>query len=413
MAGTNGSRFNDVWSSSDGFTWTQETSAAPWSIREEAAATIYNNKIWLTGGQSTALTNDVWSSPNGKDWVREYVASNWAARSEHTIAALNSKLLIFGGTTGTLNNEIWQSEFPEDISISSPMANQNSLAAVANNGIPFRLRMAIHVTSGDIGAGDGTMKIQFAQRGADNTCDTNFTNEIYSDISPSTGKVRFYNNPNAIDGIAFISNAADPVHSGHAILTQSYEESNSFGFRKGVQVGEDGLWDFSLVTSGAVIGEYYCFRAVKNDGATLATYERIPEIYIGTINNSPSVPSLISPNNGATNTSRYPTFSFMSNDYENDLVTYFIEICANASCSSVAQSASVSSQTQGVTVNHTFNQGLSLSTQYWWRVRAIDPSGSNTYSDWSSIYSFTVGNGNAVTEINGGVNIQGGTTIGQ
>lgn len=38
---------------------------------------------------------------------------------------------------------------------------------------------------------------------------------------------------------------------------------------------------------------------------------------------------------------------------------------------------------------------LDASTEYFWRVRAIDPSGSNSYGDWSATRSFTTGGGSS------------------
>ena len=40
-------------------------------------------------------------------------------------------------------------------------------------------------------------------------------------------------------------------------------------------------------------------------------------------------------------------------------------------------------------VDYTVQSDLTASTTYYWRVRAIDPAGSNTYGDWSSTRSFT------------------------
>lgn len=55
----------DVWSSHDGITWMQETSAAPWDARRGHASLAYKNKLWLLGGAYTDVPvylNDVWVS---------------------------------------------------------------------------------------------------------------------------------------------------------------------------------------------------------------------------------------------------------------------------------------------------------------------------------------------------------------
>jgi hypothetical protein len=43
---------------------------------------------------------------------------------------------------------------------------------------------------------------------------------------------------------------------------------------------------------------------------------------------------------------------------------------------------------------------LSVSTVYYWRVRGIDPSGSNTYGAWATTRSFTTGTGGGGTALN-------------
>jgi hypothetical protein len=52
--------------------------------------------------------------------------------------------------------------------------------------------------------------------------------------------------------------------------------------------------------------------------------------------------------------------------------------------------------TSGTNIQYTVQSGLPLDT-YYWRVRAIDQLGSNTYGAWSDTYSFTVTTGTSST----------------
>jgi hypothetical protein len=52
---------------------------------------------------------------------------------------------------------------------------------------------------------------------------------------------------------------------------------------------------------------------------------------------------------------------------------------------------------------------LTPNTTYYLRAKAIDPGGSNTYSSYSSTYSFTTASQDV--RIQGGTTIKGGTTI--
>lgn len=78
----------DVWSSSDGYHWDLEVSLTPWSEsplspRMFTVVGVYDDKLWLFGGQNcaagffapgyaslpTLFFNDVWCSENGTDWT--------------------------------------------------------------------------------------------------------------------------------------------------------------------------------------------------------------------------------------------------------------------------------------------------------------------------------------------------------
>ena len=54
---------NDVWSSEDGVTWTEETSGATWSGRYTPEAIPYDNKIWIMGGNNgVTAQRDIYAS---------------------------------------------------------------------------------------------------------------------------------------------------------------------------------------------------------------------------------------------------------------------------------------------------------------------------------------------------------------
>lgn len=60
--------------------------------------------------------------------------------------------------------------------------------------------------------------------------------------------------------------------------------------------------------------------------------------------------------------------------------------------------------TSGENIQYTVQSALSNSTLYYWRVRGIDPSGSNTYGAWATTRSFTTtaGGGTVVQDLIGG-----------
>ena len=62
---------NDVWYSTDGTNWTEATSSADWSAKNDAASLVFDNKMWILGGrESSGLKNDVWYSTDGTNWTQ-------------------------------------------------------------------------------------------------------------------------------------------------------------------------------------------------------------------------------------------------------------------------------------------------------------------------------------------------------
>ncbi|MGJ4746167.1 choice-of-anchor D domain-containing protein [Leptospira sp. SA-E8] len=94
---------NDAWSSVDGVTWTKETDSAPWSGRKQFGAVVFDNKIWIMGGEtntSPTYANDVWYSSDGVNWTLATSNAGWPPRSLFAIFAFDNKLWVAGGWGG-------------------------------------------------------------------------------------------------------------------------------------------------------------------------------------------------------------------------------------------------------------------------------------------------------------------------
>ncbi len=114
MGGTdNGTNvYNDVWSTSDGANWTQETAHAAWQGRNALAAAVFNNKIWVMGGIKSFSNNyaqigDVWSSPDGINWTQESASPPWGARAYANAVVFNNKMWLLAGYVGGRKNDVW------------------------------------------------------------------------------------------------------------------------------------------------------------------------------------------------------------------------------------------------------------------------------------------------------------------
>jgi len=108
---------NDVWSSTDGVEWIQETAAAPWASRLWFSSVVYRDRIWVIGGWSNSpSTNhgDAWYSRDGKTWTEYKATPVWKARHEHSAFVFQDKLWIAGGHAKPLSNEVWSLSLPKD-----------------------------------------------------------------------------------------------------------------------------------------------------------------------------------------------------------------------------------------------------------------------------------------------------------
>lgn len=76
----------DVWSyPGPNYTWVNSTNAPGWGVREGHASVVANGKMWLFGGSASQLgnfvSNDVWYSTNGSAWTQQTANAPWGARS--------------------------------------------------------------------------------------------------------------------------------------------------------------------------------------------------------------------------------------------------------------------------------------------------------------------------------------------
>ena len=108
--------YNEVWSSSDGVTWTH--TAAPWPGRINSELVAFSGRIWMIGGISpgsvavvTSIFGDVWSSSDGANWTQETAAAEFGGRSNHRVVTDGQKLLLIAGAdvNGVVQRDVWSS----------------------------------------------------------------------------------------------------------------------------------------------------------------------------------------------------------------------------------------------------------------------------------------------------------------
>ncbi|MSS70239.1 MAG: hypothetical protein EXS64_01995 [Candidatus Latescibacteria bacterium] len=106
--------YNDVWCSPDGKTWTQTTDQAPWPVRIWNTVIAYKNRLWVLGGFRAEPTwnnfDDVWYSADGANWHPLTTETIWSPRHEISVYVFDDKLWVIGGNAWPLMNDAWYLE---------------------------------------------------------------------------------------------------------------------------------------------------------------------------------------------------------------------------------------------------------------------------------------------------------------
>jgi len=112
--------YSDVWSSSDGVSWTQVAQSSPWPPRGMiGGSVVFRDRMWLLGGgtydtpatPSRKFYNDVWSSADGVSWRQHLESAPWAPRQYHEVAVYDNKMWVLEGFNSDSGNrrDVWYS----------------------------------------------------------------------------------------------------------------------------------------------------------------------------------------------------------------------------------------------------------------------------------------------------------------
>lgn len=102
---------NDVWRSSDGYTWELVTASAPWKPRMWPSTVVYDGRLYVVGGFSNRDVenfSDIWSSANGSDWSEVVTPNQFPARHWVSLFAVSDGIMLVAGNGWPLTNDVWR-----------------------------------------------------------------------------------------------------------------------------------------------------------------------------------------------------------------------------------------------------------------------------------------------------------------
>jgi hypothetical protein len=204
--------------------------------------------------------------------------------------------------------------------------------------------------------------------------------------------------------------------------------------------GSDGVWGLAttilnvspgVAQSVSGTAQRYLFATATLDDSTCGGVSAITSMEL-LYNAVPDAPTRVLPTASALNVNTLPELRLGTTEGDSDYLRYKIEVCSTSDCAVVVRTIDQTSSQTGWT-SQSLQSGtaypggptltqlaihqyqptpLSGSTQYWWRAQATDPGGTNTWSDYSAIGTFTTAAAaRSQLSIGGGTTIYGGTNF--
>jgi hypothetical protein len=112
--GTAGQGTADVYRSTDGITWTQ-VAAPPFAPRLYHGMVVFNDRMYVVAGVSgedyamSGRYNDVWSTSNGATWTNSVGGTVFAPRATPTLIVHSGELWVIGGHALSFQGDVWRS----------------------------------------------------------------------------------------------------------------------------------------------------------------------------------------------------------------------------------------------------------------------------------------------------------------
>jgi hypothetical protein len=241
----------------------------------------------LTQGSSMTLRGQTTSSGGGSGGTKIAVGAQDIIQASATssgtkvmtgTAAVNTGALVALVPAPILEQASYRFFANTDSATASTTLQSTDTGVTVERGVPLRLRLNLGVSSAPLSSG-ANLILQYAQYDG-SSCSTSTFQALGA--TNSGNPVRYYDNPSVADDTTYVTSANDPTRSGVTSNGQFYVES-VFSTRTTIPVGQDGLWDFSIMLDANVVyGQMYCLRVVNIDNSQIATYTKYPTITAAT-----------------------------------------------------------------------------------------------------------------------------------
>ncbi|MCB9811903.1 DUF2341 domain-containing protein [Candidatus Nomurabacteria bacterium] len=378
-----------------------------------------NNNITYTAGHTVVSTNGVpfylvYEDVSIHSDEKNVVGSVQARKFANNISS------TFGAEEYSQNPEYEQLSYGwyESTSSSTPTAfwplGDGATAAegvaitgggAVNDGDTLRLRLNVAASVATTTAGGELFSLEYATA-TDCSLSTNVWSPL-GEIGSTTAAFTGFDQSGLSDNASLSSTTL-----ASSTAAQSYEEENYTEFNPTTMVpGDVGEWDWSIYVNSTETNTNYCFRMVRADGGAFQTYTGYPELETA---GPPLAPNLSVYFDNEATADTVPILEFSAVDSSGDDIEYQVQIDDDRAFGSPAidkssitffnsfSNLSIGSDkapfNSGDPIRFTGATTLATGTTYYWRVRGNDPSGSNTWGDWSEVDSFTVDSGVTVSE---------------
>jgi hypothetical protein len=223
---------------------------------------VFNDRIWLIGGNQAGGSSSIWSSPDGHNWNIEAQEAPFGSRSDFGITQVDGELILSGGKdeSGIPQNDIWTSTdgkqwTKSNSSLPKPLSGHLAIEE-SNNSSDSAIKLFSGVTSSE-----GTLFNSVYRSSADN-------------YSYANSEWREYANSSVTMDVLVHTVKATNVNDGLVVAEKQISDTDEVRLYLGTQ-GEQNVLSVDSSCPGELIGNTFEITSVTKDCSLLVTYDAV------------------------------------------------------------------------------------------------------------------------------------------